>query len=205
MPARAATLLCALALTTGCGSGVPLPPAAEPAQSPPLAREPAGRVVPAGGRRAAVPGPSLTARLEDGTEVRLDPRRRRLHAGGQEAPAGLGPTQVVVGADDRIYVTDTDGGSVLLFRHGEELKLVRRAAVPGKPYATALDRERGRLWVTVTERNEVVQVTADGAPRIRRRFATVRQPNAIAVDPRRGTVRVLGAGGRLQAFDADLD
>ena len=52
-----------------------------------------------------------------------------------------------------------------------------------------VDRERGKLWVTVTGRDEVVQLTADGAPRVKRRFPTVRRPNAIAVDEATGRSR----------------
>ena len=145
-------------------------------------------------------------RLSDGAQVRLDPERRRIwiERAGKRSPsvaAGFGPTHVVVGDDDRIYVIDTAGGAVLLFRRGEELKLVRRAALPGRPYAAAIDRERGKLWVTVMETDEVVQLTADGAPRIKRRLPTVRRPNAVAIDGDRLTVQ--GEGGQRQVIDLD--
>lgn len=182
MPARAATLLCALTVLVGCGSGASLPPAPEVAQSSPQAR------------------------LDGGATVRVDAGRRRLvvaRPGGEtlSAAAGFGPTHVVVGADDRIYVVDTAGGAVLLFRRGKELKLVRRAALPGRPYAAAIDRERGKLWVTVMETDEVVQLTADGAPRVKRRLPTVRRPNAIAIEGDRLTVQ--GESGQRQVIDLD--
>ena len=198
---RAVLAVCLLA--AGCGSGAPLPPAAEPASSFPITHRPAGTVR-QGGPVGFETGVKSTARLADGTTVTLDPKRRELRVGDDIAPAGLGPTEVVVGDDDRIYVTDTAGGSILLFRHEPELKIVRRAAVPGRPYAMAIDREKGKLWVTVTERNEVVQLTADGAPRIQRRFPTVQEPFAIGVDGR-GRVSVLNPGGEMQTFDGYLD
>jgi sugar lactone lactonase YvrE len=123
---------------------------------------------------------------------------------GERSPsvaAGFGPTLVVVGADDRIYVVDTAGGAVLLFRRGEELKLVRRAALPGRPDAAALDRERGKLWVALTQTDEIVQLTADGAPRVKRRLSTVRDPDRLAIEGDRLTVQ--GAGGRRQVIDLD--
>jgi hypothetical protein len=223
-------------LASGCGSGAPLPPAAEPADAPPAAREPAGRVVDLGARVSAVAVDERTGRvtvwdgcraveldgasldvldrlapdcarapgwtsLDDGTPVRVDATRRRLRVGDEEVPAGLGPTAVAAGDDGRVYVTDTDGGSVLYFRTRPHLGLVRRAGLAGTPYATAIDREKGKLWVTLTATNEVAQLTADGAPRVQQRFPTVRQPNAIAVDGRRGRVYVAGPAGEIQAFD----
>jgi DNA-binding beta-propeller fold protein YncE len=240
---RALTPVVLSVVAAGCGSGAPLPPAAEPARSPAPAREPAGRVVDLGERATGVtvdeltgvvavavdheialvdgttlevvrrvrrhaaadrlvPPPLGTATLDDGTEAVVDPERRRLRVGDEEVPAGLGPTDVDAGDGGRLYVSDTDGGSVLLVRTRPDLALVRRAALPGQPYATAVDREKGKLWVTVTARNQAVQLTADGAPRVQRRVATVRQPDAIAVDGRRGRVYVAGAAGELQAFDA---
>ena len=119
-----------------------------------------------------------------------------------EAPAGVGPTHVVAGDDGRLYVTDTGGESVLLFRSGDDLVQARRYGLPGAPYATTLDGAKGKLWVTLTARNEVVQLTADAQPREQRRYDTVAQPDAIAIDERTGRVFVAGRDeGVLQAFD----
>jgi sugar lactone lactonase YvrE len=64
-----------------------------------------------------------------------------------------------------------------------------------------MDRKRD-LWVTLTARNRVVRVTADGRPRPKASFPTVRQPNSVAVDPRTGRVFVASrTDGTLQAFD----
>ena len=82
------------------------------------------------------------------------------------------------------------------------LKLVRRVWLPGSPYGIALDPVRHRLWVTLTARNEVVELPAHGRPHPLRRFPTARQPDSVAVDP--GTARVFVTGrtaGVLQLLD----
>ena len=69
----------------------------------------------------------------------------------------------------------------------------------GAPYGIALDRERRRYWVTLTARNEVVELTDR---RLLRRFPTVRQPNSVAVDAQSGRVFVASRkDGTLQFFD----
>jgi DNA-binding beta-propeller fold protein YncE len=137
---RAAPLLAVLAL--GCTADTPPP-------STPV-REP------------------VETRLDDGTPVVLDPVARELRVGDETVAAGFAPTHVVVGAGGRIYVTDTGGGSVLLFRTRPHLKLQRRAAVPGRPFETVLDPDRRRLLVATDD--ELVRMTADGAPRIQERI-----------------------------------
>ena len=116
---------------------------------------------------------------------------------------GIGPTHVEAGAGGRLYVADTDGNAVLVLRTEPELEVVRRVAVAGQPYATTLDRTRGKLWVTQTERNRAVQLSADLLARPQRSFPTVRQPNAIAVHEPSGRVFVASrTDGTLQVFDA---
>ena len=117
--------------------------------------------------------------------------------------AGVGPTHVEAGDGGRLYVADTDGNAILLFRTRPKLELVRRIAVPGQPYATTLDRRRGKLWVTLTETNRAIQLTAEVQVRKQRDFATVRQPNSIAIHEPTGRVFVASrADGTLQVFDA---
>ncbi|HEV7493943.1 hypothetical protein [Baekduia sp.] len=197
-----AAALAAVALV-GCGSAAvgELPPAAGPARAPVPVTPPAGRVVafagaPAALLRAASAEPSSvvsgrTQAVLAGRERALalvDPRTRQRIA---HAAAGVGPTHVAAVAD-RLYVTDTRGGALLVFATRPQLALVRRVFLPGGPYAIAVDPVRHRLWVTLTARNEVVSLPANGRPRPVARLATVRQPVGVAVDPARGVLAVRG-------------
>jgi DNA-binding beta-propeller fold protein YncE len=110
---------------------------------------------------------------------------------------GIGPTHVV-GAGERFFVVDTRGNALLEVRLGP-LRVHRRTHLSGAPYGIALDTKRRRYWVTLTARNEVVELTDH---RVLRRFATVRQPNSVAVDPRSGRVFVASRShGTVQIFD----
>ena len=116
--------------------------------------------------------------------------------------AGVGPTHVEAGAEGRVYVADTDGNAILVFRTRPQLELARRVALPGEPYGMTLDRRRRRLWVTLTATNEVVWLPAHGQPRPIDRYPTVRQPNSVAVHEPTGRVFVASrADGTLQSFD----
>jgi DNA-binding beta-propeller fold protein YncE len=102
---------------------------------------------------------------------------------------------------DRAYVTDTVGGAVLEYRLRPELRFARRIGIRGGPYGIAADPARERLWVTLTARNELVEIPMR-RPRIVRRFPTVRAPDGVAVDPSSGRVLVAGsASGQLQIVD----
>lgn len=151
-----------------------------------------------GGIAAVADGPIALVAVRERVVALFDPRTaRRL----DQAVAGVGPTHVETGAGGRVYVADTDGDAILLFQTRPELKLVRRAQVEGEPYAMTMDRKRN-LWVTQTALNRVVRLTADGRPRPKASFPTVRQPNSVAVDPRTGRVFVASrTDGTLQAFD----
>lgn len=113
--------------------------------------------------------------------------------------AGVGPTHVVA-SGPLGYVSDTQGDAILSYRLGAEPRRVGRTAVPGAPYGLALDGARSRLWVTLTKTNELVEFSLTGEQLSRRAtYPTVRQPNSVAVDPRTGTVYVVGAtAGQLQ-------
>ena len=152
--------------------------------------------------------PGGIAAIPDGPVALVAVRERVLalfDRDGREiarAPAGVGPTHVEAGAGGRVYVADTDGDAILLFRTRPDLELVRRVALRGKPYGMTIDRTRGRLWVTLTERNEVVRLPANGAPRPVDRYPTVRQPNSVAVHEPTGRVFVASrADGTLQLID----
>ena len=167
-----------------------------------------------GGRRIAqVPTPLQpggVAAFKDKPEAAVVGVRERAVAlydpeGRERArePAGVGPTHVEAGDDGRLYVADTDGNAILLFETRPTLKLKRRFALPGQPYATTLDRRRGKLWVTLTETNQAVQITAETLMRKQRTRPTVRQPNSIAIHEPTGRVFVASrADGTLQVFDA---
>lgn len=131
-----------------------------------------------------------------------DPRTYERRA---RVPAGVGPTHVVPN-NRTLYVTDTAGGALLVFRVVPRLQLVRRVDLPGGPYGIAVDPVRDRLWVTLTARNEVVELPAHGRPHVLRRFPTPRQPDTVSVDPGTGRVFVTGrSAGVLQLLDPDRE
>jgi DNA-binding beta-propeller fold protein YncE len=325
---RAVSLLAALAALAGCGSVTDvhrLPPAAEPARSPPLSERPAGRVVPVGrepegivadpvtgivavglrdpsvlalldgrtgrvDRRVPLPaaprhlglaapgGPVLvpaegadalirvglpggasstrhvgrfphdaaeaggrifvsdergsTLSVVEGDTITTVPvasqpggvaavdrgravavvsvRERVLEVFGSQTlarlarvPAGVGPTHVVAGPGGLIYVVDTAGAGLLVYELRPRLHLTRRLPILGSPYGIAADPVNGRLWVTTTATNRLVEL-ADGArPHRLRDLPAVRQPDTCAVDPATGRVYVTGrADGVLQILEA---
>ncbi len=201
----------AVVTVTGCGSATvgELPPAAGPARAPALAVAPAGRVVAVDRAGADLTDGAATPAFAADVRARVDGRARTLElydrrTGKRTArvAAGVGPTHVV-GVGDRLYVTDTRGGALLVFATRPKLALVRRVFLPGGPYAITVDPVRHRLWVTLSARNEVVSLPANGRPRPLVRLPTVRQPDRVAVDPLRGTVAVSGRdAGVVQLIDA---
>jgi DNA-binding beta-propeller fold protein YncE len=212
---RPVLALLAAATAAGCGSAsvAELPPAAGPARAPAPGAAPAGRVVPRGQAPHGLGGPGLRAFLDTAAGPRLavlDPRARvlelrdpRTNARLAQAPAGVGPARVVAQAD-RLYVTDTRGDGLLVYATRPRLALVRRVFLAGGPYGLAVDPVRHRLWVTLTARNEVVSLPANGRPRPLVRLPTLRRPDAVAVDSATGAVAVGGSDARVaQVIGAD--
>jgi DNA-binding beta-propeller fold protein YncE len=209
------TTAAVMLLVAGCGSTTAvgdLPPAAGPAASPPLDERPAGRVVAVGNAPEGVAAfpPAVSAAVDGGRATAvLSPRERVLEIFDRRTrerlgriPAGAGPTHVAAGSQGRVYVVDTAGDGLLVFETRPELRLTRRLALLGGPYGIAVDRVRGRLWVTLTHANEVVELAAGARPHLLRTFPAVRQPDAVAVDPASGRVFVTGkADGVLQLLD----
>jgi DNA-binding beta-propeller fold protein YncE len=116
--------------------------------------------------------------------------------------AGEGPTHVVVDRDRRLYIADTRGDALIVFETRPRLRWIARVPLPGSPYGLAADPQRGRVWVTLTGRNELVEVAAGDRPRRVRTLPAVRQPNTVAVDPRTGRVVVASrTDGTLQLVD----
>jgi DNA-binding beta-propeller fold protein YncE len=183
--ARAIALALALAALTGCGSRDELPPAAAPAGV-----EPRSVAVVDGGRAIAV----LAAR-ERALEVYDSHTRKRI----ARAPAGVGPTAVVAGPGELVYVLDTTGAGLLVFDLRPHLRLTRRLGILGSPSGIAADPARQRLWVTTTRPNRILEL-ADGARP--HRVSSMRLPQApagVAVDPANHRVYVTGAD--LQIVD----
>ena len=204
-PAR--TTIAALALVlAGCGSSGDVPPAAGPDRSPPPAREPAGEIVASAPPdvEAALRAPATETPVGAGTRrAVLLPRERVLEIREGDrvvdsAPAGAGPTHVVRGERGLAYVVDTAGDGLLVFETTGELRILRRYPLAGAPYGAASDLRNGRLWVTLTARNELVELATSARPHRLDSFPTVRQPDAVAVDARG---RVFVAGEELQVLD----
>jgi DNA-binding beta-propeller fold protein YncE len=121
----------------------------------------------------------------------------RLEEAG-EVDVGSGPTHLVAGKK-RFFVVDTRGDGLLEVRLRDEPVVHRRIHLSGAPYGIALDRVRSRIWVTLTARNELAELSDR---RVIRRFPTVRQPNSVAVDERSGRVFVASrSDGTLQILD----
>jgi DNA-binding beta-propeller fold protein YncE len=107
-----------------------------------------------------------------------------------EIPAGVGPTHIET-LGGFAYVVDTEGDAIRKFLIGPEPKEVASISVPGAPYGVAIDPRRKRLWVTLTESNELVGYSLGGSqPSPVWTYPTIRQPNTVAVDPSNGDVFV---------------
>ncbi len=158
----------------------------------PAARQPGGLASHAGGRQVAV------VAVRDRVVELYDARTLRRVA---RANAGVGPTHVVSDGRSTLYVTDTAGDALLVFRTAPKLVLTRRLALRSAPYGIALDRRLKRLWVTLTGTNRVVKLWTKG-PRTVANVASVRQPDSVAVDEATGRAFVTGrADGVLQLLD----
>jgi DNA-binding beta-propeller fold protein YncE len=145
-----------------------------------------GGVAAAGGPLVAVVG------VRDRRVALYDVRRARKLG---EASGGVGPTHAAA-ARGLLYVVDTDGDAILVYRLRPRFEFLDRQDLPGAPYGIAVDRRRGRLWVTTTARDEVVRFDlTEHAPRRVASYPTVRQPNSVAVDERTGRVFVASRSG----------
>ncbi|WP_309110936.1 hypothetical protein [Saccharothrix sp.] len=110
--------------------------------------------------------------------------------------AGDGATTAVADRFGRVLVVDTRGGELMAFSV-RPLIMRQRFPLPGAPYGMAYDERRDLVWVTLTERNEVVAFdVAGGEPVEKHRYATVRQPDSVAVDPGSGRVFVASGDGQ---------
>lgn len=114
---------------------------------------------------------------------------------GAALRAGEGATQLATDRFERVLVTDTTGGELLIYSTGPVL-LQQRSPLPGAPYAVTVDPTTDLAWVTLTARNEVVGLDLAGPEPVERyRFATLSRPESVAVDPTTGAVYVASAAG----------
>lgn len=149
-------------------------------------------------RRVAIQPGGLTA-VDDGRALAVVSVRERvleLYSVPDltrlaRVPAGVGPTHVVA-RGNVLWVVDTQGDALLIFRRLPELQLVRRVYLPGGPYGIALDPVRERLWITLTATNRIAELPAHGRPHVLRTLPVVRQPNTVAVNSRTGRLFVAG-------------
>ena len=156
----------------------------------PVAAQPGGVVALGDGRIAVISVRERVVEIYDRNGRRTD-----------RAAAGVGPTHGV-SRDGWLWVTDTQGDGLLVFRLEPTLRLVRRLRLAPGPYGIALDPVRDRLWVTLTGSNRLVELPAHGRPHFLASYPTVRQPNDVAVDSRTGRVFVGGRiDGVVQLFD----
>jgi len=123
----------------------------------------------------------------------------------QTVSGGVGPTHVVSDCSQRVYVADTEGHAVLAYRVNPKLSFADRINLPAAPYGIAVDCRRRLLWVTEPKRNRLVELRIpreQGAVRLVRTYATVRQPNSVATDEATGRVFVASrTDGVLQILD----
>ena len=88
-----------------------------------------------------------------------------------------------------------------MFETSGRLRIRRRYPLPGAPYGAASDLRNGRLWVTLTARNQLVELATSARPHRLNVYPSVRQPDAVAVEPGTGRVFVSGADGAVQLLD----
>lgn len=122
---------------------------------------------------------------------------------GQGAQSGgLGPSHVVADPDGRLYIADTRGKQLIVYETRPRMKWIARVALDGTPLGLAVDPARRRLWVTLTERNEVAELRLGDRPTVTRRLPTARQPDSVAVNTESGRVYVASRkDGSLQIID----
>ncbi|HYF26183.1 MAG TPA: hypothetical protein VD931_10635, partial [Baekduia sp.] len=103
----------------------------------------------------------------------------------------------------RFYVVDAVGEGLLVVQTRPAPRVTRRVALPGGPYAAAVEPDRHDLYVTLTARNEVVRLPAHSRPFVDARFPAVQAPRAIAVTS--GAVLVRGAAATQILAPRDPD
>jgi hypothetical protein len=159
------------------------------------------RTIHTGGRPSALAADAARIAVVDAAESSITvfdaatgARQEALRAGdGAVTVAAVGGT--ATGAAGRFAVLDARDGELLVFDTGP-LILRQRHPVPGGAWAAAYDPGRDTLWITLTQRNEVVGFNlSGGTPREVARHPTVRLPLALALDPATGALAIAGSDG----------
>jgi hypothetical protein len=198
--ARAAVAAVALpAALTGCGgSSDRLPPAAEPARSPPLQREPAGRVVPVGHKPEGLAFDPATGLLAVGLR---EPDRLALVDGRSGRPV----RRIRLPASPRHLKLGAHGGPVLV--PAERANAITEVSLPQGRLRTVrvgrfphdAARAHGRVFVG-DELGHTLSVVDHG--RRIKALPAPRQPGGVATTADRGHVGVVGVRERaLEVFD----
>jgi DNA-binding beta-propeller fold protein YncE len=198
-PIAALTVLGAAALAACGGSSDRLPPAAEPARSPPLDTKPAGTVVPVGHKPEGLAFDPVTGLLAVGL---TNPDRLALVDGR----SGRTVKRVRLPESPRHLKLGAPGGPVLV--PAERANAIVEVSLPDGELRTTrvgrfphdVARARGRMFVG-DELGHTLSVVERG-----RRVETLpapRQPGGVAATPDRRHVAVVGVRERaLELFDA---
>ena len=154
----------------------------------PVARQPGGLVA-IGSDIAVVSVRARRLQLFDAASLRLV----------GSVPLDGGPSHVAA-YGSMLYVADTGGARVWVFDTSPRLHAIGSVVVPRSPLGMAVDQTRGRLWITCTGSNRLIELSlTQRSPRVVDQWPIVRQPNTVAVDPRTDTVFVVGVTpGRLE-------
>lgn len=120
--------------------------------------------------------------------------------GGQSS--GLGTSHVVVGPNGLLALGDTRGKALMVYATKPRLKFRARVPLGGSPVGLAWDG-KSTMWITLSEKNEVVPVDLSGPePKVGTPVATTQTPLSDAVDTATGRLAVAGSGdGKLLLLD----
>ncbi|HTJ36613.1 MAG TPA: hypothetical protein VL738_25615 [Dactylosporangium sp.] len=152
------------------------------------------RTIHAGGRPYALAADDERIAVVDAGESSITVFDAATGARLEGLRAGGGAVAVVPAGSGRFAVIDARDGELLVYDTGP-LLLRQRYPVPGGAWAAASEPDRRVVWVTLTQRNEVVGFDlSGGTPREVARHGTVRLPLAVAVDPAGGGLAVAGSG-----------
>ena len=94
-------------------------------------------------------------------------------------------------------MVDTAGDGLLVFETRGRLRVRRRYPLLGAPYGAASDLRNGRLWVTLTARNQLVELATSAG-----RTASNVYPDRPPAERRRGRRRRPRVRARRPGFSS---